>query len=1129
MRHLLFATLGWLPIAAAAAPVTVTDHTLDVRLDRRGVGTTEQTWTVRVDNPAACTAGVLAPPGLDGAEDAGARVMQTILLIPDDAIEGSTYTLTSRRRVSRRDSGIFQLAPEALTESATVTVRSSSRTAPQVWADEEAFLSIRRSRGTKTVTSHWQYSDSGTALWSTESAWPSLGARLESQVTQKLASRTEMGRDLVSAARNDGIGIGGLLDEVRSHVSVQPGDIGTLADAQSAADTLTDEAGTATERALVLLSVLRESGYDARLAWVRPKSKAAISPIPPVPSAYPLPAVAVVTDERTLWLDPASDYSVSHGIPAAFTGGIGWVSGRSPERIQGTPSTDPDVTITGTATLSITGSLAWDVSVTGTGPTQERLRSELAPLSEEERQQTFQDLLSFARPSDNDRSTIHFSNLTRSEDPLRIEFQLVEPSAFHTAGPGIEGDILAVLAPALAEWLGDDTRITEDIAIILPASLRALGTPVPRSVNDTMGTVARSIVDDGPTVRLRTEVARSAGLQTDETERFFRRAAEAPLPLLLLPPITRKLAKTMAKTPWLEDVADQQALAVIASVRAGDVRRARKIVLQNKEDVDRSTLVWRVAERSDPAHTQALDVLWDLSETDDQRLQVAQALTSCSSKRASWLRFSQLLATPNPADRLEVVLAVLNTQPRVQPDPITDAEGNQAWFAPALLMEWAIESAQVSPNTPEGGDARILRLQAEAALAASHPETAETVVIQAMRSSTAPDLPILFARAGAAMGVDVKETILTVDETVEKAPADTLVLLAAADVALDVGRPEQALAYRLKAARLVGDDPELWLTVSHQALAVADLGTALQAARRASDLSPTAGPANERLAQLAWLADDSQLAGIATSRLGAPPRAPLHFADTLTDTTVEERAAVLEWRDETVRHNPNLLADRALARLSRGDVHKAALDGLWLSTHHNDPRGSSVLLAATTSRMTETPVGSDSSDMSATVALTRGIVLGTPGLSRAATTLEDNAVAAVVRDWNRSPNTVAAAGGFTATATPTVRSPSGYSRHSVLADADGVVAWTLRGQGKAVVAVRGAEYGLPPLLASTTQRVSPAERRMQGGVIERLEGLAMPVYAARVRLDGGTAWGLGFTATAAEQAGRDILDANPRQ
>ena len=1129
MRHIIFATIGWLPIAAAAAPVTVTEHTLDVRLDRRGVGTAQQSWTVRVDDPAGCAAGVLAPPGLHGSEDGEARVLQTVLLIPEDAVEGSTYTLTTRRRVSRQDSGVFELAPDALTESATVTVASSSRTAPLVWADDQASLSIDRSRGTQTVTTEWRYADSGNAMWSTESAWTSPGERLETLVTQKLASRTDLGRELVSAARNDGIGMGGLLDEVRSRVSVQPGDIGTLDDAQDAAVTLAAQSGSATERALVLVSVLRESGYDARLAWVRPKSEADVSPIPPVPSAYPLPAVAVVTDERTLWLDPASDFSVSSGIPAAFNGGIGWVSGRSPERIQGATSTDSDVTIIGSATLSLTGSLAWDVSLTASGATQERLRTELAPLSEEDRQQTFRDLLSFARPSDQTRSTVRFSNLTRSQEPLRIEFQLVEPSAFHAVGPGIEGDILAVLAPALVEWLGDDTRIIEDIAILLPGSLRALGTPVPRSVNDTMGTVARSVVNDGPTVRLRTEVSRSAGLQTDETERFFHRAAQAPLPLLLLPPITRKLAKTIAKTPWLDDVADQQALVVIASVRAGDVRRARKVILTNKEDVDRGTLVWRVAERSDSSHNRALDVLWEVSETDDQRLEIARALASCGSKRASWLRFSQLIATPNAADRLEVVLAVLDAQPATQPDPITDPDGNQAWFAPDLLMRWAVESAAASPDTPEGGDPRILRLQAEAALAASDPETAETLLIQAMRTSTAPDLPILFARAGAAMGVNVQETILTVDEAVEKAPADPSVLIAAADVALDVGRPQKALAYRLKAARLIGDDPRLWLDVSQEALAVADLGTALQAARRASDLSPNIGPASERLAQLAWLADDTQLASVATSRLGTPPRAPLELADTLSNTTLEERAAILEWRDNDVRHNPDLLADRALARLARGDVHKAALDGLWLSTVHDDSRGASLTLAATTSRMTETPVGSDTSDVSATVALTRGIVLGTPGLSRAATTLEDHAVAAVVRDWNRSPNAVAEASGFTATPNPTVRAPSGYSRHSVLADADGVVAWALPGQGKAVVVIRGGEHGLPPLLESTTQRVSPAERRMQGGVIERLTGLAMPVYAARIRLDGGTAWGLGFTATAAEQAGRDILDANPRQ
>lgn len=1129
MRHLIFAMLGWLPIAAIAAPVTVTEHTLDVELDRRGLGTAAQSWTVRVDDPVACAAGVLAPPGLDGAEDGGARILEAVLLVPDNAVEGSTYTLTSTRRVAHLDSGLFELAPETLTESAVVTVRASTQMVPLVWADDGSTRTSSRSRSTVTSTIRWQYAESGEALWSTASDWTQPGTQQQADVSEKLASRAQMGRALVSAALNDGIGLGGIFDDVRARVSVQPGDLGTLDSAASAGEVLAAGTGTATERALVLLSVLRESGYDARLAWVRPDSAAALSPIPPVPSAYPLPAVAVVTDQRTLWLDPSSDYSVVQVIPAAFTGGIGWVSGRSPERIQAALSTGADATIIGTATLSLSGSLAWDVSITASGATQERLRSELAPHSGDDRQAIFRELLTSARSDEHTRSTVRFSNLHRSEEPLRIELQMVEPNAFQTAGPGLEGDIRAAIAPALVEWLGDDVRVREEIGIVLPPGLRALGTPVPRSVNDTVGTVARSVVDDGTNLRLRTDIARSPGLQTDGTSRFFRRASEAPLPLLLLPSMTRKLAKKLAKTPWLADSADRQALAVVAAIRAGDMRRARKLILKNKEGVDRSTLIWRLAERSDPTHTGALGLLWDLSEADAERLEVAQSVSACCGQRAAWLRFSQLLRTQNPADRLEVILAVLDAQPIEQPDAVTDPAGNQAWYERSLLMEWAVQAADASPNTPDGGDARILRLQAEQALVDSDPETAETLIIQAMRNSTAPDLPILFAQAGAAMGVNVQETLLTVEEAVANAPADPSVLIAAADVTRDIGRLDRALAYRHRAAILIGTDASLWLEVSDEGLAAAELGTSLQAARRASDLSVDHGPTSERLGRLAWLAGDTPLQTVATSRLGFPPPEPLRLEDSLSQTTLVERAAILEWRDGDVRRNPDLLADRALERLARGDIDKAALDGLWLSTVHDDARGASITLAATTSRMTETPAASDSSDVAATVRLTRGVVLGTTGLARAAARLEDNAVAAVVRAWNDAPNDVSQEAGFDEDTRPTVRAPSGYSRHAVLANADGVSAWTLPGEGMAVVAVRGSEYALPPLLSSVTERVSPAERRMQGGVVERLRGLAMPVYAARIRLDGGTAWGLGFTASAAEQAGRAMLDANPRQ
>ena len=79
--------------AEVAPPATVISHTLDVTVDSGGRLRETQTWMVRIDDPAACEAGLQGPPGLSGAMDGDAIVLDDLLIVPSDIEKGTILTL----------------------------------------------------------------------------------------------------------------------------------------------------------------------------------------------------------------------------------------------------------------------------------------------------------------------------------------------------------------------------------------------------------------------------------------------------------------------------------------------------------------------------------------------------------------------------------------------------------------------------------------------------------------------------------------------------------------------------------------------------------------------------------------------------------------------------------------------------------------------------------------------------------------------------------------------------------------------------------------------------------------------------------------------------------------------------
>ncbi|MEZ4239303.1 MAG: hypothetical protein R3F59_24745 [Myxococcota bacterium] len=268
--------------AAAWPPATVVDQSVEIVIapDRSAARTT--TWTVRIDDPAALGAGVRAPPGLEGAEDQGARVVDGVLLLGEDTAAGAVLTLTAREPVSRGPGGeVFLTSAELPTEHASFTVTAPLSAPLSLWSDPSAVPSFDTGRGTRRLGLQWQAVPAdglGQAAWSTFTSWDEASAGLQRVVDRKLAEREALGRAV--AQDIEGLGVAGIVERVFAQVALDPDPAdaerrGTWAGAHDAARVAADGQGTAAERGLVLISALKSAGIAARPAWFRPRDQRA--------------------------------------------------------------------------------------------------------------------------------------------------------------------------------------------------------------------------------------------------------------------------------------------------------------------------------------------------------------------------------------------------------------------------------------------------------------------------------------------------------------------------------------------------------------------------------------------------------------------------------------------------------------------------------------------------------------------------------------------------------------------------------------------------------------------------------------------------------------------------------------
>jgi tetratricopeptide (TPR) repeat protein len=949
---------------AFAAPATVLEHRLDVRIDANRRLTETQVWTVRIDDPAACVAGLVAPPGLDGAVDGEALILEETLIVPADAAAGTTFTLTATRRTDKGEhSGVFSTAPDLPLERAEVTIQVAGKQGLTVWADPKGDP-LWSTKGGRSASVRWAGMPAGDptrAVWSTWPDWVGAGQEVDRAVDARMADKQQLGREMASdlGATN----LPELARRVFQQVKLRQGEIGSWDTSRNAGDIAKSGEGDAAERGIALIALLRAAGYDARPAWYRPISARGPFPITvAAPAMLPRPLVqARDTKGRILWIDPGSDQVAVPQMPSSLVGATVWVPGDLPTQLQNDAVVDGSVTINTQATVDGEGNVTWNASIEAAGTAQEWIRRLLGTLDQDGQTKALKRLAESARPGI-ERFAITSSGTSDPYKSLKITVSGHDDAVFKPFGAGMRGEVRPVLAPAMAAWLPPKIEVREYVDILGPTNLMIVANTRPGPAYDPDAQVDREARRAGPRLQLSVQAERpyastSSGRDA-AASRFLGVEAQKGVEVLLFPAPSGATVKTLAAVEGL-GAAERLALEALVWWGAGNDAKANKVLKKALKTHTVAELAPMFAAWLDPADERpwvALDALL-APEAETDRLEVLLAMDAHDFERLAWLQGHQLSRSTNPNIAAEGLLVVLANQPDEKPDANVDPDGAAIWTPEADIVQAAVARA-----TEAGGEVlqRARRISAEWALEEGvNAEQALNMLPQDTPSARALHLT-QFARS-----YPNAEVHRRVREVVAQAPADPVVAHHAATAMASIGAHEEALAYGLGAARLAHDDPTRWIRASELALTAGRLNLALQAAQRASDLEPTSKPAALALHALAVLALDDQAEATARERgnLGKrDPAWPPSVDDLLAVAPPSGLLAVLQYHERAVLESPMLLGLRAQLRTDAGQHDEAARDSINLATLHGDSKGYALAFAASAGRV----FGNGSYDLLAT-------------------------------------------------------------------------------------------------------------------------------------------------------------------
>jgi hypothetical protein len=1114
--------------APGAAPATVLDHTLDVQIDWGRRLSSTQTWTVRIDDPAACAAGLFAPTGLSGAMDGDALVLEDLLIVPATAQKGDVYTLTQTTRLDGGfHSGIFSSAPDLPVEKAKVTISAKSNAQLTVWADPKGDPDWSDRGPTASIT--WvdvPADDPARVVWSIWPDWLKAGEEIERAVDAKMANKNQLGREIASDLKSTNLSE--LARRVFQQIALTPGATGTYDDARNAAAVVEEGAGTASERAIVLIALLRAAGYEAHPARFRPSGARGAFPITvPSPAMLDQPLVQAKDSKgRILWIDPSSDTVAVPELPSSLLGATVWVPGDLPTTLNNDAVVNGTVIINTTARIDTRGDVTWNASIDASGTGLEWIRKRLASLDEAGQRTALKRLATQARP-DLDRFAITSSGVQDPYRDLKLTVSGFDEGVFERFGAGMRGEIAPVLGPAMAAWLPPKIRVQEFVDIAGPTNLLIVANSHPRPAYDADALLDRDARRNGPRLRLQVEAQRPYDETTSTRDagaaRFMAEQAPEGVELLLFPPTSGAVVKSLAS----EDLSDAERVALETLLWLGvdNERKAAKVLKKAIKTLAIDDIAPTLASWLDEGDERPWILLADIVEEEDEAARVAimRAMSRYDFGRLAWFEGHALAQSAEPDIATEGLLVQLKHQPLEQPDAEADPDGHARWTEPETLLAGIEEQGRAA-----GGDVEDRGQLAIADWRLTYGGDAESAL---------NNLPDETPRASALHLTQYAETfpnsfvIERAEALLAEAPSDPVVVGHLATAMSRIGRKDDALRYGLASARLAHDEVGRWMTASDLAMAAGRLSLALEAARRASDIDPTHGPAAEKLHAVATLALNAEAETIARERAGLerPKSWPLSIDELMGLAPPTGLLALLQFHEADVVASPVMLGIRAQLRTEAGLFDEAARDSINLSRLHDKPEGPALAFAATVGRVFGS--GSDQlldqvdNDVARLTRMEYQLLTGDGDPRRDARALTGEPRAEDVLLTAGSPDEAAAkVEGWPADlANARVATPSGYRVNAILSAPKGVSGFSDADRQLALLHINADTELLPPPLALLFTPRTPLLSESKDGVeLMRLDGGNLPLYAARKRSDDTTVIGLGFTALAAQRALADF-------
>ncbi|MBT3218403.1 MAG: hypothetical protein HN348_04875, partial [Proteobacteria bacterium] len=926
-------------------PATVLEHELELTLEENRERQS-QTWTIRIEDPEACAAGIIAPQGLDGATDKGALVIENVLAFPIDVAEGDVFSLTSTvTTVGGPFSGELLTAPNLPVVEATLKVVSKVETS--LWADDKATVDCQEEKSRRFTTFAWHNlaeTSQAQAAWTTFASWDEATADTNARVRAKLAQRADLGQQLGASLR--GMSPADLLQRVRTDIDLVESQPVSWREARHAREVIRSRSGNATELALVVLSVLKSAKINASAANYRPSGAGGTVPVSiPAPALLTHPLLVVRDEGHTWWIDPAAPPADLEQTPSSMANATVWVPGTPPVELHNASVVHGTVAINTDARVEYDGSFGWTSEIVSEGTATETIRTLLAPLQRNRREEAIRRLIEVGRPN-TDRIIFEASGLEDPSRPLRISITGFESEMLHKSDAGVTGPVPPTLGPALAAWLPPNLLIHETISIKVPQSLVILAIITPESGFETDALTFRQSRQEGSRVILTIESQRlnpPASLPREAAAtKFLHEQAKIATTLVLMSSSTQRFSDTLSANP---DISPIQAATIEASAwwLRGSPQRAKR-VLKNSLHLGVGQLAQEMDHLPDD-DPRPLALLESLTQLDENRLLIAQSYADHKMTREAWLLAAQLGKKGyKPQVQAEAILLAHRLQPPFPPDDHSDSEGAAMWEDPHQMLERA---ATAAPDNAE-----IIARQAAQHLLDGDGEAALEKLAIAREKPCPPRhtalINVIEAEALAQQNRPTSMVMANIERAVHLAPFDVEIMSRAARAMSTIGEPRRALTFALTAAQPGFLEAEQWAEVTHYALAAGDLHTAVFAAQRASDLEPDEQGYATVLTLVGNLAHNKAATQLGLKRTGHPnpPVWPPSLSELIALAPPEALLALLQHHDAEVIESPSLLALRAQLRVDAGLLEQAVLDGLTLANKHKRNDGLALAFSA---------------------------------------------------------------------------------------------------------------------------------------------------------------------------------------